>query len=318
MAYVEVSGLTKRYRSGFLLDGISFELEEGETMTLLGPSGSGKTSLIRNICGLERPDSGTISLAGRNVTEIPAGRRNVGMIFQDLALFPHMTVYDNIAFGIRNTGMSEGTVRDKVTELADLLRIGHLTGRRPGEISGGEKQRVALARSVAPSPQLLLLDEPMSSLDMQLRGNLRSEFKAFARKRGLTMIYITHDHHEGFYMADRAGLMFSGRLESYGKPEALFKNPDTVEKAKFLGYNIISIGGRIVAFHPSEFMITGNAGDVTGRIRTLGFEGEIIRVHLVTESGEMFQIHAKPGELPGSIAAGSEISIEIPRRIEIE
>ncbi|HKJ96336.1 MAG TPA: ABC transporter ATP-binding protein, partial [Thermoplasmataceae archaeon] len=186
MAFVEIRNLVRHYSGNFKLYNISLELERGETLTLMGPSGSGKTSLLRNVCGLDIPDSGRITVGGRDITYLPTTKRNIGLIFQDLAIFPHMKVYDNIAYGLRAKNVHERDIEERVEELSGMLGIKSLLERFPGQISGGQRQRVALARSVAPSPSVLLLDEPMSSLDMQLRSSVRSEIKSFAKKMELT------------------------------------------------------------------------------------------------------------------------------------
>ncbi len=284
----------------------------------MGPSGSGKTSLLRLICGLDFPDSGEIIIDGKNVTGLHAKMRNVGMIFQDLAIFPHMRVYDNIAYGLRAQRENEGIVRKRVMELAELLRIDHLLQNYPGQISGGERQRVALARSVAPSPSLLLLDEPMSSLDTQLRENVRSEIKAFAKRVGLTMIYITHDHREGFYMADRAGLIFDGRLGITGAPDEIFSHPESTVAARFLGYNVIRMDGEETAFYPTDFEFTENNSSIWGTVKTVGFEGELFRLHVQLDSGETIQLWQPPSDSAWKKEVGSRLGFRLRRKVVIK
>ncbi|MEM0155246.1 MAG: ABC transporter ATP-binding protein [Thermoplasmataceae archaeon] len=302
----------------FALKDISLSVEKGEVLTLMGPSGSGKTSLLRNICGLDFPDSGEVLVNGRNITTIAASRRNIGMIFQDLAIFPHMKVYDNIAYGLRNLRLGEKEVRDRVNDLADMLGISELLNRFPGEISGGQRQRVALGRSVAPSPDLLLLDEPLSSLDIQVRMSLRSEIREFASKAGLTMIYVTHDHAEGLYMADRAAIIFRGILGEIKKPSDLFLHPSNDEIAKFFGYNVITLGGERIAFFPSEFTIDSVSPDVSGTIESIGFEGEYYRIHMSSENFEKIQLKVSMEEMTDSIRKGNRIGIKLTRPEVIE
>ena len=313
LPYVEIRNLNKTYKEMFALRDISLTLEKGEVLTLMGPSGSGKTSLLRNICGLDIPDSGHVLVNGRDVTGMPTSRRNIGMIFQDLAIFPHMRVYDNIAYGLRNLRLVEKEVRERVSDLSDMLGISDLLNRFPGEISGGQRQRVALARSVAPSPDLLLLDEPLSSLDIQLRTSLRSEIKEFASRTGLTMIYVTHDHAEGLYMAERAGLIFRGKLGRISRPSDLFLHPSSVEVAEFFGYNVITLGGELTAFFPSEIAFDSTSPDVSGVIESVGFEGEYYRLHLSTENAEKVQIKVRMEDMSEGIGKGKRIGIKIRR-----
>ncbi len=314
MPYVEIEGLGKQYPGGFELKDVSFSLERGEIYTLMGPSGSGKTSLLRNICGLDKPDCGRIVVDGRDVTSVTTTKRGIGLIFQDLALFPHMRVYDNIAFGLRATRRPEGEIRTRVMELSELLKIEGMLQRYPSEVSGGQRQRVALARSVASSPSLLLLDEPLSSLDQQLRADVRSELKSFARELGLTMVYVTHDHHEGLYMADRAGAIFDGRLEKDGSPAELFSHPANEKIARFFGYNVVTVGGKKVAFYPSDFEFTAGSAGFPCTVRSVGFEGEFFRAHVQTERGENVQLTVplREGEY---LEAGDKVRVAI-RRME--
>ncbi len=290
MPYVEISGLCRKYSDGFSLKDISLRLEKGEIYTLMGPSGSGKTSLLRNISGLDTPEDGKVIVDGVDVTDLPTSKRSVGMIFQDLALFPHMTVYDNIAYGLQARREEGQEISRRVNELASKLRIEGLLKRYPSQVSGGQRQRVALARSVAAVPSLLLLDEPLSSLDQQLRADVRSEIKSFARELELTMIYVTHDHHEGLYMADTAGAIFDGRIEKSARPEELFTHPGTEKMAVFFGYNVISGGKHRIAFFPSDFEFSAKRADLGGTVTSAGFEGEFYRIHVLTDSGEKVQL----------------------------
>ena len=316
MPYVEISGLCRKYSDGFSLTDISLSLEKGEIYTLMGPSGSGKTSLLRNISGLDMPDDGKVIVDGVDVTDMPTSKRGVGMIFQDLALFPHMTVFDNIAYGLRARREEGQEISRRVNELASKLRIEGLLERYPSQVSGGQRQRVALARSVAAAPSLLLLDEPLSSLDQQLRADVRSEIKSFARELGLTMIYVTHDHHEGLYMADTAGSIFDGRIEKSGRPEELFTHPGTERMAMFLGYNVISGGKHRIAFFPSDFEFSAKPADLGGTVTSAGFEGEFCRIHVLTDTGEKVQLTAPEKEwMPKT---GEHVNLRLKRVEELD
>lgn len=318
LRYVEISMLSRRYEEGFELKEISLGLEKGEVYTLMGPSGSGKTSLLRNICGLDKPQKGRIIVDGRDVTSVPTTHRGIGLIFQDLALFPHMTVFENIAYGLRALRWERGNVTRRVNDLASLLHIQELLDRYPSQVSGGQRQRIALARSVAPSPSLLLLDEPLSSLDQQLRADVRSELKYFAKEIGLTMIYVTHDHHEGLYMADTAGVMFDGVLERQGRPQELFTHPGTSRVARFFGYNVVTLDGSKVCFFPSDAKPVASGGDLSGVVRSVGYEGEFYRAQLLTDAGEAVQITYLSSESAGRLNPGERTGLRIGRAERLE
>ncbi len=214
---------------------VELGMSRGEIAAVLGPSGCGKSTMLRLVAGLERPDSGRIVVGGRDVTALPPERRGIGMVFQDLALFPHMSVGANIAYGPRMRGDSRSARSLAVRSLAESLEIGELLNRRPNSLSGGERQRVALARSLAARPDLILLDEPLSSLDASLRRRLRSEIADRLRSVGMTAILVTHDPEEAFAMADRIFIMRDGGIEASGLPEALYESPPTAWSAAFLG-----------------------------------------------------------------------------------
>lgn len=312
MQYVEIHGLSRRYEGGFELRDINISLGKGEVYTLMGPSGSGKTSLLRNVCGLDTPEAGSVLVDGRDVTHIPTARRGIGLIFQDLALFPHMTVFANISYGLRAARWNEQDTLMRVRELASLLNIEDLLMRYPSQVSGGQRQRVALARSIAPGPSVLLLDEPLSSLDQQLRAEVRGELKSIASELGLTMIYVTHDQHEGLYMADRAGVMFEGVLERSGLATELFPRPGTERIARFFGYNVVTVDGSRVCFFPTEFELAQREADVSGVVRSVGYEGDVSRAHIQTVDGDAVQIVADADEFAG-LKPGSLIHLRLKR-----
>ncbi len=317
LQYVSINGLRKTYRGNFTLGDINMGVNRGEIFTLMGPSGSGKTSLLRNISGLDYPDSGEIIVSDRNVTGLPVDRRNIGLIFQDLALFPHMSAYDNIAYGLRSRRMNEKKVSEKVEEIASLLRIEHTLDRLPSRISGGERQRVALARSIVLSPDLLLMDEPMSSLDPELRSEVRGEIKSISRNLGLTIIYVTHDIQEGLYLGDTVGIIFRGKLMKIDSPENMFMNPQSEEIARFFGYNIIDLQGKKMGVHPSDLEISEVHTGFNGTVETIGFEGENYRVNVKYEDDQILQVLAKYSEEKRSIKPGDRISLEMKRKITI-
>jgi len=237
---IKIEGVTHVYSSPsagekIALDVISLEVYEGECLVVLGPSGSGKTTLLRVIAGLEQPRSGRVELAGRDVTDVgrfPPERRGVGMVFQDYALFPHMTVWENVAFGLSGRGAAR---RARVEELLELIGLRELARRYPHELSGGEQQRVALARALAPNPKVVLLDEPFSNLDADLRRAMRSEIKEILKGLGSTAVLVTHDQEEAFDLGDRIAVLNEGRLEQLGSPEEVYFRPATRFVAEFIG-----------------------------------------------------------------------------------
>lgn len=232
---LDVEDLEKWHEGLKTLDGIFLDLAAGEILTLLGPSGGGKTTLLRIIAGLEYPDRGRVRLSGRDLLPLPPHRRDVGLVFQDAALFPHLSVAANVAFGLRMAGMGARERGAKVGEMLELVGLAGMEKRRVHGLSGGERQRVALARSLAPSPKLLLLDEPLAALDRNLRERLARDLRAILKKREVSAIFVTHDQEEAFSLGDRVAVLLAGRLERVDTPEGLSGNPGSLEVARFLG-----------------------------------------------------------------------------------
>ncbi|RTG96571.1 Fe3+/spermidine/putrescine ABC transporter ATP-binding protein [Thermus scotoductus] len=230
-----LQGLRKRFGELEVLKGISLEVKKGELFTLLGPSGCGKTTLLRLVGGFELPDAGRIVLSGRDLTGLPAHRRPVNTVFQNYALFPHLTVYENVAFGLRSRRFPEAVIRSKVEYALGLLRLESLVHRYPHQLSGGQKQRVALARALVNEPEVLLLDEPMSALDAKLRAEVQVELRNLQRRLGATFILVTHDQEEAMAVSDRIGVMEGGVLLQVGTPDEVYERPRTRFVAEFLG-----------------------------------------------------------------------------------
>jgi len=238
--YVEVKDLVKEFRdpSGSVVlavDGVSFGVRKGEMVTLLGPSGCGKTTTLRLIGGFEIPTAGRVYIDGVDVTDYPPNRRPTGMVFQSYALFPHMTVFDNIAYGLRNKRLSQSEVEKRVYEILEIVNLHGLEKRYPGQLSGGQQQRVALARSLVVEPKVLLLDEPLSNLDAKLREQMRVELKKIQKKIGITGIYVTHDQLEAMTLSDRVIVMKDGKIVQMDTPEALYRFPANKFVANFIG-----------------------------------------------------------------------------------
>jgi spermidine/putrescine transport system ATP-binding protein len=229
------------------VDHIDLEVHDGEFFSLLGPSGCGKTTTLRMIGGFEQPTSGTIELDGQDVTWLPPYRRNVNTVFQNYALFPHLTIFDNVAFGLRRRHVAEADVRQRVTEILALVELPGFERRKPAQISGGQAQRVALARALVNKPAVLLLDEPLGALDLKLRKQMQLELKRIQQEVGITFIYVTHDQEEAMTMSDRIAVMNRGRYEQLGDPETLYERPATAYVAGFLGVSNLlpaTIGAR--------------------------------------------------------------------------
>lgn len=235
MALVTAKGLTLSYDGTRVLDGVSFEVEEGEILALLGPSGCGKTSILRVLAGLERAEAGTVSFDGEVIDGVPSHRRGIGMMFQEFALFPHLSVAANLEFGLRMQSLGRAERQSRVGELLELVGLSGYEERSVHQLSGGERQRVALARSLAPRPRLLMLDEPMGSLDRGLRDALLLELRGILAQLGQTSIYVTHDQDEAFSLADRILIMDRGTIRQDGRPETIFAQPADAFVARFIG-----------------------------------------------------------------------------------
>jgi ABC-type Fe3+/spermidine/putrescine transport system ATPase subunit len=232
---VGLDAVAKRFATQVALHPLSLDVAEGEFVTLLGPSGCGKTTLLRIVAGLETPDEGTVSIFGADVTDRPANKRPVNLVFQRVTLFPHLTVAENIGFGPRLRRVSKPQAAQKVRAALELVRLPEFGGRRVTELSGGQAQRVALARAIANDPQVLLLDEPLSALDLEIRRQLQAELKEIHRRLGLTFVYVTHDQEEAMSMSDRVVVMCDGRIEQAGSPVEIYRRPRSAFVARFLG-----------------------------------------------------------------------------------
>jgi len=264
MAFLSLEKIYKTYEGRALLDGVSLTVQAGEVVTLLGPSGSGKTTLLRIIAGLEPYESGCIRLEGQDIGHVPTHRRGIVLMFQDYALFPHRTVAENVAFGLRMQKLPRHRIQARVHEMLKLVGLEAFGDRSVVDLSGGEQQRVALARSLAPAPRLLLLDEPMGSLDRSLREHLVEELRGILRRVGVTAITVTHDQSEAFVLADRVALLHEGQIVQQGNPQDLYQHPGTPWVARFLG---------LTNLFPAQATADGSLDTPLGRFRLLDAGG---------------------------------------------
>lgn len=232
---VELKGVSKYYHDHVVLQNISLEVRNGEFLTLLGPSGCGKTTLLRLISGFEEPNNGTITIDGRDISGLPPQERHVNTVFQSYALFPHMNVFDNVAFGLRCKRLNKDEIQHRVMDALRMVKLDHLALRKPHQLSGGQQQRVAIARAVVNKPLVLLLDEPLSSLDYRLRKNMQMELKQLQEQLGITFIFVTHDQEEALSMSDRVVVMHEGTVEQVGTPREVYEEPCNLQVANFIG-----------------------------------------------------------------------------------
>lgn len=241
-AMVALAGLSKRYGTVDALLPVDLSIGKGEFVTLLGPSGSGKSTLLNLIAGMVSPTTGRITIDGRDATAMPTNQRGLGMVFQNYALMPHMTVFENIAFPLQVRRMGREEIRQRVDKVLDLIQLRHVADRRPKALSGGQQQRISLARCIVYNPALILMDEPLGALDKNLREQMQLEIKRLHAELGITMLYVTHDQDEALTMSDRIVLMNGGRIEQQGRPEQLYFQPATVFSAQFIGSSNIVAG----------------------------------------------------------------------------
>src|SRR5581483_6372765 len=303
MSGVILRNVCKRYGAVQALDDVSLEAAPGELVALLGPSGCGKTTLLRSVAGLERPESGQILLGERDVTGVPTRLRPIGMVFQSYALFPNMTVRENVAFPLVVRGQARARVAARVEELLALVHLTEQADRYPGQISGGQQQRAALARALAPAPEVLLLDEPLSALDALVRGRLRDEIRRIQQAVRITALYVTHDQAEAMAIADRVAVMHRGRVEQVARPPELYDSPATRFTAGFVGSRnalelpvrdgVVALGsafrvpapagssGAVLAFfRPEDVEMSADGGGQPATVEARTYHGQLTRLHL--------------------------------------
>ena len=295
---VRIAGLRKTYGDVVAVDGADFEIARGEFFTMLGPSGSGKTTTLRLIAGFEQPDAGRIELRGVDVTDRPPYARDVNTVFQDYALFPHMSVAENVGYGLRVRGVPRRTRRQRVEEALRMVRLEGYGDRRPVALSGGQRQRVALARSIVNRPQVLLLHEPLGALDLKLRHEMQLFLKSLQTDLQITFLYVTHDQEEALTMSDRIAVFNAGRVEQIGSPAEVYERPASEFVAGFVGVsNVLERGGRRVTIRPEKIrMLDENepaepgAEEERGRIRDVIYAGMITRYVVELDGGGVLQV----------------------------
>ena len=334
---VRMEGLTRRYGPVTALDGLDLTLHPGELVALLGPSGCGKTTTLRLLAGLEDADEGRITVAGRDVTHVPASKRDMGMVFQAYSLFPHMTVQQNVAFGLRLRRVAKDERDRQALEILDLVGLSEQAGRYAHQISGGQQQRVALARALAIEPQVLLLDEPLSALDAKVRAQLRDQIRRIQLEVGITTLFVTHDQEEALAIADRVGVMRNGRLEQLAPPTEVYSRPATAFVAEFVGLTnrlpgtvsgtVVTVRGRDLPLvdqstppgpvtalvRPEAVSLAADdasdSGPLTGTVITTTFLGATSRV--TVDLGDTTILAQLPTSDATELSAGSRVTLSI-------
>ena len=320
---VSFAHVSRRFGEVRAVDDVSFAVEDGEFFAMLGPSGSGKTTCLRLIAGFEEPDGGEITLHGQSVLGVPPYDRRVNTVFQDYALFPHMSVLDNVAYGLMVRGVARAARHRRAQEMLELVALGGLGSRRPAALSGGQRQRVALARALISEPEVLLLDEPLGALDLKLRQQMQTELKALQRKVGITFVYVTHDQEEALGMSDRLAVFNLGRVEQIGTPEAIYERPATAFVAGFVGAsNIVEaetalrLTGEHRAFslRPERIRIGGQAEgtehSALGTVASVQYHGASTRLEVALDDGGILIVD-RPNDLRGEALPAPDARVRL-------
>ena len=340
---VDIDRVVKRYGTVTALHGVTMDIQEGEFFTLLGPSGCGKTTLLRCIAGFEEVSEGAIRLKGTDIAPLPPHKRPVNTVFQQYALFPHMTVLQNVAFGLARRGWSAMDAEGRAKEVLELVQLRKFADRRPGQLSGGQQQRVALARALAPSPEVLLLDEPLSALDLKLRQAVRVELKQIQRETGIAFVFVTHDQEEALTMSDRIAVMSEGHVQQIGTPREIYEAPQNRFVADFIGEtNLLDVavqtvadgladvrlpGGGVLRCAAAKGAVTGTGhlsvrperigvaapgdGDLIATVRDHVYLGTDIQLHVVLPDGAPLLVRMQNAGADAIPAKGSTLGLRI-------
>jgi ABC-type sugar transport system ATPase subunit len=325
---LKVANLSKSWGAVEVLRGVDFSIEPGGFLTLLGPSGCGKSTILRLVSGLDEVSGGQILIGDKDVARVPAAERNIGMVFQNYALFPHMTIAENISYGLTVRKVPKAEKEKAIARVADLMALGKLLDRKPSQLSGGQQQRVALARVLVSDRPLVLMDEPLSNLDAKLRVEIRSEIRSLNKKLGITVVYVTHDQSEALSMSDKVVLMNAGEVSQIGTPQELYNQPANTFAASFIGTPPMNLLAAENVRAPATLALTGGAAQsdvllgirpenlhinaegaefsTSARVESIEYEGNVFLLHLVAPSGARF-IAAHSGEGPPE--EGAEISV---------
>ena len=317
-ALVEVDHVSKMFGVGAAqvkaLDDVSLTVQANEFFTLLGPSGCGKSTLLRMLAGFEHPDSGNVRLDGRAIADDPPNKRPVNIVFQSYALFPHMSVAENVGFGLERQRWPRPKVADRVTEMLALVGLDDLAARKPDQLSGGQQQRVALARALAPNPKLLLLDEPLSALDLKLRRGMQIELKRIQRETGITFLLVTHDQEEALSMSDRIAVLNAGRVLQVATPRELYEAPSSRFVADFMGANVLPgalVGSTspFVAIRPEKVCLATDGTGLQGRVTETTYLGAMTACRVALDAGPTIKVESAEATPP---AIGQEVRCTFP------
>jgi putative spermidine/putrescine transport system ATP-binding protein len=331
-AAIEFRGVSRVYGQVRAVDDVSFTVEPGEFFAMLGPSGSGKTTCLRLVAGFDTPDRGQVLLDGSDVSEVPPYERNVNTVFQDYALFPHMTVLGNVAYGPRVRGVPQADREASAREMLDLVQLGAQAGRRPAQLSGGQRQRVALARALINRPRVLLLDEPLGALDLKLREEMQIELKSLQKKLGITFVYVTHDQGEALSMADRVAVFNQGRIEQLAAPRELYLRPATSFVARFVGgANVAGAALAKTLGFAAPFALRAENIDVLdehaaapaggavapGALMAVQFHGAASRWQVKLDSGELWSAVLPESRRGAGLEVGARVKLAWPREAAV-
>jgi ABC-type Fe3+/spermidine/putrescine transport system ATPase subunit len=309
---VELEGVSRRFGSVVAVDDLDLQVRAGEFLSLLGPSGCGKTTTLRLIAGFEHPDAGVVRIDGQDVSRLPPYKRPVNTVFQSYALFPHLSVLDNIAYGLKQRRLAKAERRRQAMEMLELVQLPDLARRRPRELSGGQQQRVALARALVMSPRVLLLDEPLGALDLQVRKALQIELKRIQESLGITFVYVTHDQEEALAMSDRVAVMSGGRIEQLASPQEIYDSPGTPFVAGFIGdTNFIERSGRRIAVRPERLRLARTGDGITGRIVTRMVIGPAVQCVVRLDDGQevLVRLQRSASPLAETLAGGENVTV---------